>query len=204
MSQGLDPRHRNDRFKRTNREKIAKRGGGGLRAVMAGSAEPEQNGARHGNDRAAQPYPVLSIKAGVTSEVITGALQAQPHLRVIHRERASDGSRLGDRSPCFEERARNGRRGQDGRETTISIGIFARHKAGLSPCIRKGKGFKPDFYVEIIRTRLIAILELIRYAADTDSPGADIVSSSDRCDRPWRLRVAHGRGREGDSSKRGL
>src|SRR5688572_10794835 len=126
---------------------------------MAGSAEPKKNGARQRNDCAAQPYPVLSVKAGVASEVIAGSLQAEPRLRIVHRERARDGSGLGDRGPSFEECARNGRCGQNRRETTIRIGAFPRDKTGLSPWIRKGKRFKPDFYIEITGTRLIAVLE---------------------------------------------
>src|SRR5262245_29529440 len=63
---------------------VPESGGRELAGVVAGNGEPEIDRRRHRDVGRAELRPVLSVEPGVTGEVISGAFQAKPGIRIIN------------------------------------------------------------------------------------------------------------------------
>ena len=98
---------------------LAKLRGRGLGGVVATHRHSEIDRGRHRDSGRAELSPSRTVIAGEPREHIANSRQAQPRIRVIHRELAAGGCVRAGRITGQKGDARNTRRRQDGGKTGV-------------------------------------------------------------------------------------
>ena len=141
---------------------IAEPGTGQPISVVTADRQTEVERIGYGQTGAAQQAPLLAVEAGVTVENVSGALQAQPGLRIVDRKRTQQRRDPTGKSARLKKTSGERRGGQHTDMVAVCVQGFSRHQAGLGPDVRVGQRFHPHGHVKIIRARLVKEMELVR------------------------------------------
>ena len=169
---------------------------GGNIGLMAVHSKADEHVRRHHEAGGAELLPGLAVEAAEAGEHTARALEAQPHLRIVHRHGTFAYGSGSGRGAGLELHAAQAR----GREHRGKDGVGGRfgpsHETGFAVAVREINRFEPRLHIEVADVDAGVESEVIRRPANVAAAPGDVVATRHRGRRARaaeRPDVGHGK-----------